>query len=366
MAEVRAIAELGVKNILTEIFATRGERLVLSRARFVGRDQRPEAFHTELIRIVEIDADERIVAVVDFDPDDIEAAIAELDARYLAGEAAAHCAQWSVIAQGYAAANRGELAATAPDVVNIDHRQLGMVESGGLVPYLRDAFDELANLRTYPEAVHRLADRGAVLTHVGAGTSKEGFDAEWRMINLILLDGDLISRSEMFDEADLDAALARFEQLTHPAPRLENAASQVWDRLNAYFSSGDWAAMSQATAENMIDDDRRRTVNGGIRRGRDIQIANGRAVAETGADKMTSTVIATRGGRLALCRTLFVVRNQEPGNFRIEFLSVVEIDVDEKLVAHVGFDLDDSTPPLRNSKSDIVPAKPPPTRTRGR
>ena len=99
--------------------------------------------------------------------------------------------------------------------------------------------------------------------------------------------------------------------------------------------------MSQATAENMIDDDRRRTVNGGIRRGRDIQIANGRAVAETGADKMTSTVIATRGGRLALCRTLFVVRNQEPGNFRIEFLSVVEIDVDEKLVAHVGFDLDD-------------------------
>ena len=45
---------------------------------------------------------------------------------------------------------------------------------------------------------------------------KEGFDAEWRMINLILLDGDLISRSEMFDEADLDAALARFEQAHAP------------------------------------------------------------------------------------------------------------------------------------------------------
>ena len=40
-------------------------------------------------RIVEIDADERIAAVVVFDADDIDAAFAELDARYLAGEAAA-------------------------------------------------------------------------------------------------------------------------------------------------------------------------------------------------------------------------------------------------------------------------------------
>ena len=33
------------------------------------------------------------------------------------------------------------------------------------------------------------------------------------MINVIVLDGDLVSRSEMFDEADLDAALARFDEL---------------------------------------------------------------------------------------------------------------------------------------------------------
>ena len=39
-------------------------------------------------RIVEIDADERIAAMVVFDLDDFDAAFAELDARYLAGEAA--------------------------------------------------------------------------------------------------------------------------------------------------------------------------------------------------------------------------------------------------------------------------------------
>ena len=41
-----------------------------------------------------------------FDPDDIDAAFAELDARYLAGEAAAHAHTWSAIAKAYAALNR--------------------------------------------------------------------------------------------------------------------------------------------------------------------------------------------------------------------------------------------------------------------
>ena len=46
-------------------------------------------------------------------------------------------------------------------------------------------------------------------------------------IALMTVDGDLIDRCELFDEADLDAALARFEQLGRPVRRLENAASRV-------------------------------------------------------------------------------------------------------------------------------------------
>ena len=78
-----------------------------------------------MLSIVEIDADDRIAAVIVFDPDDIDAAFAELDARYLAGEAAAHAHTWSVIAQGYAAFNRHELPATTPDWVTstTDERQ---------------------------------------------------------------------------------------------------------------------------------------------------------------------------------------------------------------------------------------------------
>ena len=96
----------------------------LSRAPISGRDQRPEAFRTEVLDIVEIDADKRIAAIVVFDLDDFDAAFAELDARYLAGEAAAHAHTWSVITAAYAALNRHELPATTPDWVNVDHRRV--------------------------------------------------------------------------------------------------------------------------------------------------------------------------------------------------------------------------------------------------
>ena len=66
------------------------------------------------------------------------------------------------------------------------------------------------------------------------GTSQEGFDAEWREIDIFMVEGELISRCELFDEADLDAALAKFDQLSRPAPRLENAASQAFERYLAH------------------------------------------------------------------------------------------------------------------------------------
>ena len=51
------------------------------------------------------------------------------------------------------------------------------------------------------------------------------------MIDLLTVDGDLINRGEIFDEADIDAALARFDELHRPAPRLENAATRVAERF---------------------------------------------------------------------------------------------------------------------------------------
>ena len=59
---------------------------------------------------------------------------------------------------------------------------------------MRATRDVAPDVSIYIEAVHRLSDLGAVVTPVANGTSQEGFDAEWRMIGLFTVEGDLISR----------------------------------------------------------------------------------------------------------------------------------------------------------------------------
>ena len=124
LADMRAIADLFIANMTWTDIATRGDRLVLFRVGFLDRDQKPDAFHTEVLCVAEIDADERIVASVSFDLDDVDAAFEELDARYLAGEAATDARTWSVITGTYAAVNRREALPTTPDWVFVDHLPL--------------------------------------------------------------------------------------------------------------------------------------------------------------------------------------------------------------------------------------------------
>ena len=154
---------------------------------------------------------------MDFDIDDIDAAFAELDARYLAGEAAGHAKLWSEITQGYAALNRHEIPATMSEWATVDHRVRETFEGGDLAAYARSAWELIPDVRIRIEAVHRLSDLGAVATHVAHGTSQDGFDAEWRMIALLLTQAEGPDRCELFNEADLDAALARFDELGRPA-----------------------------------------------------------------------------------------------------------------------------------------------------
>ena len=341
LADMRATADLWIADFTSTVTATRGGRLVLMRGSFSHRDQGRESFLTELLGIIEINADERIAALVTFDPDDIDAAFAELDARYLAGEAAAQAHTWSVVAQAYSAMNRHELPATTQDWVNVDHRPLQRIEAADLGAYVHATWDVTPHGRVYIEAVHRISDLGAVVTYAAVGTSQEGFDAEWRAVNISTVEGELISRSEIFDEADLDAALARFEELHPQPPRLENAASRVDDRFEACFEVRDWDAMAEMMADDISIEDRRRVVNAGIRGGRDAEIANMRARADVGVAKATSDVIATRGARLALSRNRFLGREQRPEAFHTEALAIVEIDGDSRIVARVGFDIDD-------------------------
>ena len=128
-----------------------------------------------MLGVTEINADDRVAAAVMFDLDDIDAALEELDARYLAGEAAAHSHTWSVVAEAYAALNRHELYPTTPDWVNIDHRRATSVRAWR--PHRirpRHSWTQMPDISFRIEAVHRLSDLGTVYTQVLKGDLTTG------------------------------------------------------------------------------------------------------------------------------------------------------------------------------------------------
>ncbi|OBI69298.1 nuclear transport factor 2 family protein [Mycobacterium sp. E796] len=339
--DLRAIADLGLTNIASTIMATRGERLALMRVRFSFREQGTEAFLGELLGICEINADERIVGAFAFELDDFDAAIAELDARYLAGEAADQAHIWSAVRSVYSALNRHQYPALTQDSVCIDRRSLVPIETADLATWIREVWNLTPDLSNYIETVHQLSDSGAVLTHAAHGTSQAGFGAEWRLIAVLIFEGDRIGRLEIFDEADIDAAIARFDQLSPPSHRLENAATRIGEEIGACFAARDWDAMAELLAEDICTDDRRRIVGAGIRRGRDAEIAGMKATADVGTKNITGTVLATRGERLSLGRVCFSGHDQASATFLAEALGVVETNADNMIKAIVTFDLDD-------------------------
>ena len=333
----RSGATLSLTHATSDTIATRGVRLVLTRDRYWRGDENPKELVVEVLQIVEIDTEGRIAALVTLDPDDIDGALEALESRYIAGEAAPYARTWSAVAGAYAGFNRRELLATTPDWVNIDHRRGAAFAPGEMIAYIQAAWDDSPDTKIYVGAVHRLSKIGAVVTHLAHGISQEGFDAEWRDIHVLAVEDDMLSHSELFDEADLDAAIAKFEELSPQSSLLENAASQTYERLQRHFAARDWAAMAAMLADTSLMDDRRRVVGAGVRRGRDATMAGWRAIAEIGATNVTSVAIATRGTRLVLCRTWA----ETSGAFDVEALQIVEIDSDERMVALVSFGLDD-------------------------
>ena len=338
--DVQTIAGVGA-NMSADVIATRGERLALSRIRFSTLGQQPQGFLVDALGIIEIDTDELIAARVGFDPDDIDAAFAELDARYLAGEAAVHSDTWSVISQAYAALNRRALPTTTPDWTSVDHRRFGTIETNALTPNIRAFWDITSEARIDVASVHELTNLGAVVAHATHATSREGVEIESGEIVILMVDGDLLSRCEIFDEADLDAALARFEELRPQTRRLENAATQVYERLHAYFVIRDWAAVTEVLGDGYYQDDGRPVVGGGIRRGRNALIQDLQAAADLGVADATSNAIAIRGERLALTRVRYSRRDEGPEPFHAEFLQIVEIDADARIAVLAALDLDD-------------------------
>ena len=242
-----------------------------------------------MLSIVEIDADERIRRVITFDLDDFEAAFEELDARYLAGEAAAHAHTWSVIAGAYAALNRHELPQTTPDWVSIDHRRGGRVRTRRPDRIRPRRVGPPPNMSTYIEAVHRLNDLGAVVTHVAHGTSQEGFDAEWRVVDT----SDSRRRPGQPRRAlrrGRPRRGAREVRTAQPPGAVAGKRGKPSVRaLSGALCGARLGRHGGPMADDFSTDDRRRVVGSGLRIGREAQIADMRAIADLVITNMTWT-----------------------------------------------------------------------------
>jgi hypothetical protein len=96
VAFTREVGNWGTGRAESELLATRGERLALQRLvyEFSGADVGPSEI--AFLILTEVDARGRIVAYVRWDVEDLDAAYAERDARYEAGEGAASELSWAL------------------------------------------------------------------------------------------------------------------------------------------------------------------------------------------------------------------------------------------------------------------------------
>ena len=99
--------------------------------------------------------------------------------------------------------------------------------------------------------------------------------------------------------------------------------------------------MAALLADGFHGDDRRPVVGSSVRSGTDGQIADLRVIAELWGGEATSTVIATRGSRLALLRLEFSASDSGSEAFVTDMLAIEEIDDQERIVANVVFDSGD-------------------------
>jgi hypothetical protein len=202
-------------RVTRELLATAGDRIAIERNVWTSGPAGGE-FERDSLRLVEVDADGRLVASIDWDTDDRHAALREGYTRFLAGEAAASGGQLSPLlawarARDWVAAR----SCLADDFALHDHRQLGLGTLGRdeWVESLR-VMDELApGWRWETFRIFAWNRHGSVDACRQFGTIRDGGPFENVLIRVIMTDGDRIRRNEVFAIDDVDRALARFEEL---------------------------------------------------------------------------------------------------------------------------------------------------------
>lgn len=333
--------------VMTPI-ATRGERLTLSRILLQGEvADGGGALEIDHLGVIEVDDDGRMTAIVLFEPADLDAAYAELETRFDAGEGAELKLSFGSFVRKIA--NRdweALIAGCAPTLVEYDHRPI--VNLG--TTYGPEAWVQ-KNVRSYvdlapdslPRFFHVRAGARGSMWHCAWEGTREGGRYEIPMVGVSERD-DLgrTTRVDVYDPEQLDQARARFAELTAPAPVAEpfaNAASATVAPVIAAIVAHDWQRFRQLFADDFRMSDRRRVVQ--LELDREQYVAFTREVADGRTVRAASELLATRGERLALTRPVYEFSDADVGPSEIAFLILTEVDARGRIVANVRWDVEE-------------------------
>ena len=329
---VRALAEVGYTRASYEPLAVRGERLCLGRNTY----RNDEGFTTQYLALLEIDAGDRMVYVANFDEADVAAAVAELDARFVAGEGARHGVVMQSLNDAMRALEGGDWDAAraqmTPDCIVQDHRQFGfpLLDRDGFIEIL----GEYATLdHSYVIAMLRFDEQAALATIVNRAIDTAGGEVEWVFHSVNLVDASGRSRRMEFFAADeFAAASERLHELATPAPTLlTNETVRRLAVYNAAFATRDWARLANLFADDVVNDDRRSTVSSGVTEGRAAMVDLVRGLADVGFTSVEQLPIAVRGEQLALVRRIW----HNDDGLDLSLLSTMETDGDSRFTRSV-------------------------------
>jgi class 3 adenylate cyclase/tetratricopeptide (TPR) repeat protein len=328
--------------------ATRGTRLALSRVLFEGDvEEGGGELAIDYLAVDEVDANGLSVDLVFFDPDDLDAAYAELDARF--GVEVGPVANWESSRRMMRAVSardwEGLRSIFAPDFVIEDHRQLGWgtVRSGDeYVARVRGLVDLRPDVVLRIEHFLASSDRGGIVVALWSGNESSGtFEIPVVVVarNAPRPDGR-VQRWDFYDVDQLDAAWASYRALTTETPRrIENTATRSADRGDEAWHARDWDGVVECVAAGYRESDRRKMVLVELDRERSLESL--RVGFEMDVSSRRRELLATRGDRLALFRMRWNVSHGSVGPSEIEWLDVVEVDEHGKRIAGVIFDADD-------------------------
>ncbi|MFI5315625.1 MAG: nuclear transport factor 2 family protein [Myxococcota bacterium] len=332
-----------------ELVATRGTRLAMLRFRWaMSEDGSAGPSEGDFLTIAEVDEAGAIAAQVFFDADSLDAAYAELDLRYAAGEAASFAGVWDALQQrtrAHASRDWERLADLLPaDLVTEDHRPVRWGSLRSRDEYLARvrALVELApDVTLRFEHVLGFDERRALFVLRWTGT-REGGAFEIPLVSVSVLDAEGTTRAlHLFDLEQLGEARALYDALQRSpsAPRIENGATRSLERLRQAWMARDWDGVAASLAPGFRQIDRRPMMQ--LDLDRDQFLAFMREVYDMSSSRLESEVLATRGARLAVARVRFEGADDSIGFTEIDSLALIEADEHGNRSAMVRFEADD-------------------------